>query len=95
MLTDFIQTQEQQFFRVAEKIMNEPERYLQFDSISDFYKAVWLVEFPKGTVWSASGLDDGAEEFYAIIEYRKYTLNMTCTGQNTVCSGISRKDQYY
>lgn len=40
MLIDFIQTQEQQFFRVAEKIITEPERYLQFDSISDFYKAV-------------------------------------------------------
>ena len=32
-------------------------------------KATWLDEFPQGTTWSATGLDDGAEHFYAIIEY--------------------------
>lgn len=45
------------------------ERYLQFDSIADFYQAQWLDDFPKGTTWCATGLDDGAEHFYAKIEF--------------------------
>lgn len=27
----------------------------------------------KGTTWSATGLDDGAEQFYAMIEYQAFT----------------------
>lgn len=72
MLIDFIQYQQQQFDEVASRIMTDPEQYIDFDSVSDFYKAKWLDDFPKGTTWSATGLDDGAEEFDAVIEYRDY-----------------------
>lgn len=72
MLIDFIQYQQQQFDEVASRIMADPEQYIDFDSVSDFYKAKWLDDFPKGTTWSAKGLDDGAEEFDAVIEYRDY-----------------------
>ncbi|ENW95608.1 hypothetical protein [Acinetobacter sp. NIPH 298] len=60
---------QQKFDQMATKIIADPETYLCFDSVSDFYKATWLDEFPQGTTWSATGLDDGAEHFYAVIEY--------------------------
>ena len=65
---------QQKFDQVAAKIMDDPDSYLAFDSVSDFYKATWLDEFPQGTTWSATGLDDGAEHFYAIIEYGNHYL---------------------
>lgn len=69
-MIDFIAAQLAKFDAVAEKIQTHPELYLQFDSVSDFYKAEWLEEFPKGTTWMCSGLDDGAEHFDAVIMYR-------------------------
>ena len=49
MLIDFIALQKQKFQLLAEKIIAQPEQYLNFDSVSDFYKAEWLNEFPNGT----------------------------------------------
>ena len=69
MLLDFQSFQRQKFNQIATKIITHPEDYLNFDSVSDFYKATWLNEFPQGTTWSATGLDDGAEQFCAVIEY--------------------------
>lgn len=69
MLIDFRQAQLDRFIELARKIQAQPQQYLQFDSVSDFYKATWLNDFPKGTTWYTSGLDDGADEFEAVIYY--------------------------
>lgn len=66
-----------QFERMAEKIIKNPGYYLDFDSVADFYKAVWLNDFPQGTTFSATGLDDGAECFYAVIEYKQKKINIS------------------
>ncbi len=70
MIIDFVQIQKQKFEVFANKIMAEPTRYVDFESISDFYKVTWLNHFPKGTTWYVSGLDDGADDFYIQIEYQ-------------------------
>ena len=62
-LIHFKQAQLAQFDHLAQNILSNPERYLQFDSIADFYQAQWLDDFPQGTTWYATGLDDGAEHF--------------------------------
>ena len=64
----------QQFDEAAEKIMTEPQKYCEFNSVSDFYKAAWLKDFPQGTQVSATGLDDGAEEFYAVVQFKQQYL---------------------
>ena len=76
-MIDFIAAQLAKFDALAEKIQTHPEYYLAFDSVSDFYKAEWLEEFPKGTTWMCTGLDDGAEDFDAVILFRNRTLNIT------------------
>ena len=88
MLIDFIAYQKQQFAVLASQIVTEPEKYIAFDSVSDFYKAAWLNDFPQGTTWSATGLDDGAEEFYATIRYKNYYLNIEHAQQTTLKFGI-------
>ena len=40
-LIDFKQAQLKQFDLLAMDILAYPERYLQFDSIADFYQAQW------------------------------------------------------
>lgn len=79
---------QQKFDQLAAKIMADPESYLAFDSVSDFYKAEWLNEFPQGTIWSATGLDDGAEQFYAVIEYGNHYLYISRMERVTVKLGI-------
>lgn len=79
MLISFDAFKQQKFDQMATKIMADPETYLCFDSVSDFYKATWLDEFPQGTTWSATGLDDGAEQFYAVIEYGHHYLSISRT----------------
>jgi len=76
MIINFVQIQKQKFEELVEKIMAQPEQYLDFDSVSDFYKAPWLDHFPQGTRWSTSGLDDGAEEFCIQIKYRELVFNI-------------------
>jgi len=88
MLIDFIQHQLKQFDEMAVRIQAAPEDYINFDSVSDFYKAEWLNDFPKGTTWAATGLDDGAEQFYAIIEYRSHFLSISCSGQIEIHCGV-------
>lgn len=61
---------QQQFDQIAAKIMAEPAKYCEFNSVSDFYNAVWLKDFPQGSQISATGLDDGAEEFYAVVQFK-------------------------
>ncbi|WP_216933792.1 MULTISPECIES: hypothetical protein [unclassified Acinetobacter] len=78
MIIDFHQAQLQKFIALAMKIEAEPELYLQFDSVSDFYKAGWLQDFPSGTEYFSSGLDDGAEEFHAVICYGEAQLQISC-----------------
>ncbi|PPC06579.1 hypothetical protein SOI76_13735 [Acinetobacter pittii] len=65
---------QQQFDQIAAKIMAEPKQYCEFNSVSDFYNAAWLNGFPHGSQISATGLDDGAEEFYAIIQFKEQYL---------------------
>lgn len=65
---------QQQFHQIAAKIMAEPEKYCEFNSVSDFYNAEWLKDFPQGTQVSATGLDDGAEEFYAVVQFKQQYL---------------------
>nr|HCA5072170.1 hypothetical protein [Acinetobacter baumannii] len=45
---------QQQFDQIAAKIMGEPEKYIDFNSVSDFYNAAWLKDFPQGTQASAT-----------------------------------------
>ncbi|WP_109440927.1 hypothetical protein [Acinetobacter haemolyticus] len=81
---------QQKFNQIATKIMADPETYLVFDSVSDFYKAIWLKEFPQGTTWSATGLDDGAEQFYAVIEYGDHYLSISCAKDISVKLGMRK-----
>lgn len=74
MLIDFRQAQLNRFIQLGQKIQAQPQQYLQFDSVSDFYKATWLDDFPKGTTWYTSGLDDGADEFEAVICFAEAKL---------------------
>lgn len=74
MIIDFIQIQKYKFDELVNKIVAAPEIYLNFDSVSDFYKSKWLHEFPQGTTWGVSGLDDGAEQFCIHIEYKDHFL---------------------
>ncbi len=62
---------QQQFDLIAAKIMAKPKQYCEFNSVSDFYNAAWLKKFPQGSQISATGLDDGAEEFYAVIQFKQ------------------------
>lgn len=78
MLIDFKDSQLQKFIQIATQIEQAPHLYLDFESVSDFYKAPWLNDFPKGTEWATSGLDDGADEFDAVIYYASATLNISC-----------------
>ncbi len=65
---------QQQFDLIAAKIMAKPKQYCEFNSVSDFYNAAWLKKFPQGSQISATGLDDGAEEFYAVIQFKQQYL---------------------
>ncbi|MDY7372927.1 hypothetical protein UE233_09805 [Acinetobacter oleivorans] len=65
---------QQQFDLIAAKIMAEPKQYCEFSSVSDFYNAAWLKDFPQGSQISATGLDDGAEEFYAVVQFKQQYL---------------------
>ena len=88
MLIDFVQHQLKQFDEMASRIQAAPEDYINFDSVSDFYKAEWLKDFPKGSIWTATGLDDGAEQFYAIIEYRNHFLSISCCEKIEIRCGV-------
>ncbi|WP_313033269.1 hypothetical protein [Acinetobacter sp.] len=88
MLIDFAQAQLHRFDELACRIQAEPEKYINFDSVSDFYKAAWLQDFPQGTIWTATGLDDGAEQFDAVIEYRGHFLRISCGEKTVIHSGI-------
>lgn len=88
MLINFMQHQLTQFDELASRIQAAPDNYINFDSVSDFYKAEWLNDFPKGSTWAATGLDDGAEQFYAIIEYGNHFLSISCSEQIEIRCGI-------
>lgn len=87
MMIDFIEIQKQKFDEVVQKIMAEPQKYLDFESVSDFYKSTWLDDFPKGTTWTVSGLDDGAEQFDIYIEYRNHYLSIHVQDEITLSHG--------
>ncbi|CAM4080310.1 hypothetical protein [Acinetobacter pragensis] len=78
MLIDFQHEQQKKFDVLALDILQQPDMYLNFDCISDFYQADWLQQFPKGTVWSVAGLDDGAEQYCIRIEYKMQFLLIDC-----------------
>ena len=90
MIIDFVAMQIEKFQRLAEEIQSEPECYLDFDSVSDFYKAKWLQDFPQGTTWAVTGLDNGADEFNILIEYRHYFLEIEYCQQLKVYTGIKQ-----
>jgi len=74
MILNLVIYKQRQFDAMAQKIMAEPTKYIDFNSVSDFYKAAWLKDFPQGTQVSATGLDDGAEEFYAVVQFKQQCL---------------------
>lgn len=74
MILNLVIYRQQQFDAMAQKIMAEPTKYIDFNSVSDFYNAAWLKKFPQGSQISATGLDDGAEEFYAVIQFKQQYL---------------------
>lgn len=86
-IIDFKAMQKHNFKVLALKIVQAPEQYLQFDNVADFYQASWLQEFPQGTHYCATGLDDGAEAFYARIEYDNYCLYVSCGVYNSATFG--------
>lgn len=82
------QEQIKKFDELAFEIKKNPALYVQFDSVSDFYKAKWLDDFPKGTTWSCTGLDDGAEQFYALIQLYDHYLTINCAREVEIRTGI-------
>lgn len=74
MILNLVIYKQQQFDVMAQKIIAEPEKYIDFNSVSDFYNAEWLKDFPQGTQVSATGLDGGAEEFYAVVQFKQQYL---------------------
>lgn len=74
MILNLVIYKQQQFDAMAQKIMAEPAKYIDFNSVSDFYKVAWLKDFPQGTQVSATGLDDGAEEFYGVVQFKQQYL---------------------
>lgn len=86
-IIDFKTAQKAKFKLLALEIQHNPDDYLDFDHVADFYQAVWLQSFPKGTQYYATGLDDGAEEFYVKITYENYILSLSCgiTHSATFC----------
>lgn len=77
MILDMYAHQQAKFERLARKIVADPAAYIDFDSVSDVYKAPWLKDFPQGTQLYVSGLDDGAEQFDIRLEYRNAYLTMS------------------
>ncbi|MDE4040609.1 hypothetical protein [Acinetobacter pittii] len=77
---------QQQFDQMAAKIMAEPKQYCEFNSVSDFYNAAWLNGFPQGTQVSATGLDDGAVEFYAVVQFKQQYLKFDIKENNSILS---------
>ncbi|WPP87601.1 hypothetical protein [Acinetobacter pittii] len=77
---------QQQFDQMAAKIMAEPKQYCEFNSVSDFYNAAWLNGFPQGTQVSATGLDDGAVEFYAVVQFKHQYLKFDIKENNSILS---------
>lgn len=76
MILNLVIYKQQQFDTAAQKIIAEPAKYIDFNSVSDFYKAAWLKDFPQGSQISATGLDDGAEEFYAVVQFKQQYLKL-------------------
>jgi hypothetical protein len=74
MILNLVIYKQQQFDAIAQKIMAEPAKYIDFNSVSDFYNSEWLKDFPQGSQISATGLDDGAEEFYAVVQFKQQYL---------------------
>lgn len=60
--------------KLLQKLWLSLKKYIDFNSVSDFYNAAWLKDFPQGTQVSATGLDDGAEEFYAVVQFKQQYL---------------------
>lgn len=78
MIIDFKSAQLKKFDDLALKIQSNPDTYLDLESISDFYKSDWLNEFPNGTCWYCSGLDNGdGGEFDILIEYENRALKIS------------------
>ena len=98
MLIDFQYEQQKKFDVLALEILQHPKQFLNFDSISDFYRAPWLQQFPKGTQWSATGLDDGAEEYCICIEYKVQSLFIDYAAQQLSVvydwNGLKRSGQH-
>ena len=86
MILNLVLYKQQQFDEVAQKIMAEPTKYIDFNSVSDFYKAAWLKDFPQGTQVSATGLDDGAEEFYAVVQFKQQYLKFDIKESHSILS---------
>ena len=74
---------QQQFDQMATKIMAKPKEYCEFNSVSDFYNAAWLKDFPRGSQISATGLDDAAVEFYAVIQFKRQYLKFDIKENNS------------
>ncbi|MBR7718034.1 hypothetical protein [Acinetobacter nosocomialis] len=86
MILNLVIYKQQQFDAMAQKIMAEPAKYIDFNSVSDFYKAAWLKDFPQGTQVSATGLDDGAEEFYAVVQFKQQYLKFDIKESHSILS---------
>lgn len=72
------------FDEIAQKIYAYPEIYCAFDHVAEVYQQKWLDNFPKGTLLSVSGLDDGAEEFYVRLAYHKQYLEIEISQQKQI-----------
>lgn len=88
MIIDFMQIQKLKFDELAQKIMAEPQRFIDFESVSDFYKADWLEALPKGTTWAVSGLDNGSDDFYIYLEFKDRFLSIEVNDKINVKYGV-------
>lgn len=81
MLIEFKSAQLRQFEHLCQRILAQPESYVDFSDVAEFYQAPWLSELPEGTQYWVSGLDDGAEQFDVCLCFQGYCLQL-CIGQS-------------
>lgn len=87
MQIDFKQTQLAQFDAVIARLRQNPEQYLDFSSVADFYQATWLKELPSCVEWAVTGLDDGAEYFDIRLACFSSVIYIQIARQVVICTG--------
>ena len=80
-LISFVEAQRHKFHQIIALVKDNPELYLNFETIADVYQAQWLKQLPPMCKWYVSGLDDGAEEFFISIYFADESVCFSPCGQ--------------